>query len=138
MFGTVDAIKDLARHDVDGIVLNARWDSKNKQFSFGLTIPTDIKIGFNTGITTTPINIEILTNPVQLQISGGLKVPVPKQDPLYFNFYLTAKVEGASFTATMDGYWNNPFGISSQVKVGNVVVGIDINYAQFFSSGTPE
>lgn len=126
----------MARHDVNGVVLSARWAS-DSGFTFGLSIPTDITIGFNQGITTTPIDIMIYTNPVRLRISAGLKVPVPYQDPLYFSFYLDAGITDAEFTATMDNYWQNPFGLGQNIKIGDVAVGVKINYAQFAVSGTP-
>lgn len=126
------------RGPVPGLTLSAGW-SKSKGFTLDVFFPTPTILNLGNGITTTPLTMSIQTKPVQLVLNAGLKVPVAHSPaPLLFSLFLSTNLMGASATGQMSGWWVNPLGISQQVKVGpNLALSVDINFAQFLSTGTP-
>jgi hypothetical protein len=43
---------------------------------------------------------------------------------------------GATATGVMHGFWNNPFGIGSSVKIGpDLALSVEIIFAQFITTG---
>ena len=133
---TIDAIHDMARTDVNDIVLGAGW-SKDKGFTFDVIIPDPIQFTFEPGVRTEPITIEIRTNPVELVVSAGLSVEVPSSGWLTFSLIFCAGLKDATIAAEMTGTWNNPMGISSEVSISNVGIQVYIIYGVFFETGTP-
>lgn len=81
------------------------------------------------GIKTTPITLEIRTQPVELAVIAGLSVPIQDATPLDFSVVVAANATGASAAAEMKGWWVKPFGID-HLKVGpTVMLSIEIIYS---------
>ncbi|KAF8122693.1 hypothetical protein EV363DRAFT_1553609, partial [Boletus edulis] len=139
VFGVVDripALEYLLREDAKGLVLNAGW-SKASGFSLFVSLPPTSTIDLGNGIKTTPITVEIRTNPIELAVMAGVTVPVKDSTPLDFSFVLAANANDASASAQMKGWWVKPFGIDN-LKIGpEVTLSIEIIYAQLVSTGTP-
>jgi len=134
----VDALNDLMRKPVLGLVLRIGW-SRLRGFSLDVLLPAELSLDLGNGIRTTPIKLGITTKPsAQLALSAGLSLPVANSsDPLIFSLMLAANMMGASATAEMQGWLHKPFGLEN-VNIGPVIgLSIGIIYAQFVSTGTP-
>lgn len=120
------------------LVLCASWSS-GSGFLLEISLPTPLVIHLGRGITTDPIALRIQTNPVELMIHSGIKVPVAKSPkPLDFQASLSLRDEVVSLAAEMSGWWVDPFGISEQVEIGPLVgLDLDIDLPLFFATGTP-
>ncbi len=90
------------------------------------------------GITTDPIDLAIQSDPVNLQISTGVSVPVAGSDPLDFKASLSVVEEDVTLTGEVYGSWTNPFGISRNVKIGpGLALQLQINLLLFPETGLP-
>lgn len=137
--GEVTSFRKLLRRPTPGLILNAGY-SKAKKFSLDISVPDDTVIHLGKGITTDPITLAISTTPVQLQISAGLKVPVPHAaDPLDFRATLATIDETVSIAGEMQGLWKDPFDIGESVSVGpDLALKLGIDLPIFFVTGVPD
>lgn len=133
--GSIASMDKLMGTPQSGLQLNAGWSSA-LGFRFDLYLPGAHGIYLGNGLTTEPFKLEIQTKPPTLQLTAGLKVAVPQQDPLEFFLSLAIDELSARGVAQMVGYWVNPFGISDQVKVGpNLALSIEIIFAEGLPGG---
>ncbi|KAJ7911531.1 hypothetical protein B0H13DRAFT_1614506 [Mycena leptocephala] len=132
----IPVLNDLLRQDVSGLVLSAGW-SKTSSFSLEVALPAESSIDLGNGIKTTPIALQIRTEPVELAVIAGLRVPVKDSTPLDFSFVLAANAMSASASAEMKGWWVRPLGVD-HLKIGpTVALSIEIIYTHFVTTGTP-
>ena len=126
------------RAPVPGLTLSAGW-SKATGFELDILLPSPTTLSLGNGVSTTPIKLQLQTRPLNFILSAGLKVPVPHSPtPLLFTLSLAINLLGASAAGEMAGLWVNPFGISPHVSIGpDLLLAIEIIYAQFAISGTP-
>ncbi|KAI5988743.1 hypothetical protein EDD15DRAFT_2462463 [Pisolithus albus] len=137
--GHIDPFSKLTRQSTSPVlILNASWTS-NFGFLLDILLPTPFVIHLGRGITTDPIALRIQTNPVELMIHAGIKVPVAKSpEPLDFQASLSLQDEVVTVSADMYGWWVDPFGISEKVKIGpHINLGLDIDLPLFFATGLP-
>ncbi|OSS46201.1 hypothetical protein B5807_08134 [Epicoccum nigrum] len=122
----IQALDQIVGHRVDGLVLRMGYDG-SKQLSVSIDLPTALQLHLGSGMTTGPISISLQIGlPVSLQISAGLKLEVAGQnDPLLFKMMLTGDPSTASVAGEMKGYWENPFQLSKNVKIGEDM-GLDL------------
>lgn len=114
-----------------------------EEFSLNIKTPTALNVHLGRGITTDPISLKIKTDPASLTIGGGVKVPVKGADkPLDFRMTMGFKgtKDGPGFTldTEMIGLWTNPFDLGSHISIGNMHLGLDINWARFAETGLPD
>ncbi|KAG8718276.1 hypothetical protein FRC09_012899 [Ceratobasidium sp. 395] len=139
LFGQIDSFnKLLRRSSFPGLLLSARW-TPGDSFLLDVLLPTNTLIHLGRGITTDPIVLSINTKQLLLQISTGVKVPVPESTiPLDFRASLMIKGESVDLNGEMRGLWRNPFGISKSVAVGPFLeLGLGIDLAIFPETGLP-
>ncbi len=138
ILGEVDPFTKLLRtKSFPGLTLCARWS--NSSFALHVVLPTDTMIHLGRGITTDPIDLSIQSDPVNLQISTGVSVPVAgSKDPLDFKAFLSIVEDDVSLTGGMDGLWTNPLGISRNVTIGpHLALQLQINLLLFPATGLP-
>ena len=137
--GHIDPFSKLTRQSTSPVlILNASW-TNSFGFLLDILLPTPFIIHLGRGITTDPIALRIQTDPVELMIHAGIKVPVAKSpEPLDFQASLSLQDEVVTLSADMYGWWVDPFGISEKVKVGpHIDLGLDIDLPLFFVTGLP-
>ena len=119
MLSEIDALNSLMRGPVPGLSLSAGW-SKAKGFELDIYLPVPTKLNLGNGITTTPFKLALVTKPTaELILSAGLNIPVAhSSEPLLFTLSLGASMLSAEATGQMTGWWENPLGTVSKVKVG--------------------
>lgn len=151
----VPGFRQLLRRKSPAMTLYAGWSKPAANpassdhpggFVLGILFPMPISIHLGRGIMTDPISLQLQTNaPFSLDISGGIKVPVAKS-PEPLDFQMTLGIIGGvadelptvDFSASMDGFWVDPFGIGDQVKVGQeLLMNLSIVLPQFFITGLP-
>ncbi len=136
--GEVDPFTKLLRtKSFPGLTLCCRWS--NSSFALHVVLPTETMIHLGNGITTDPIDLSIQSDPVNLQISTGVSVPVAgSKAPLDFKASLSVVEEDVTLTGEMDGLWTNPFGISRNVTIGpELALQLQINLLLFPETGLP-
>lgn len=137
--GHIDPFSKLTRQSTSPtLILNASW-TNDFGFLLDIFLPTPFMIHLGRGITTDPIALRIQTDPVELMIHAGIKVPVAKSpEPLDFEASLSLQDEVVTLSADMYGCWVDPFGISELVEVGpHIGLGLDIDLPLFFITGLP-
>jgi hypothetical protein len=133
---SLPVLNNLLRTDVSGLILNAGW-SKESGFDLKIALPASTTLDFGSGIRSTPISLEIQTQPLQLAVSAGVTIPVKDSPPLDFSFVLEAGIAKATALAHTQGWWVEPFGVDN-LKIGpTVTLSIEIIYEQFLATGTP-
>jgi hypothetical protein len=116
--------------------LAAGW-TKEQGFTF-LMHGNDLVIDFGDGVKSDPFELQVslVPNPA-LRLACGVMVMVPNQStPLHFllDCTLEANATGAvTLAGSMNGYWENPFGLSQQLKVGNMKLSITMSLAAGFT-----
>ncbi|QRV90278.1 hypothetical protein RhiJN_18296 [Ceratobasidium sp. AG-Ba] len=139
LFGQVAPLNKLLRRpSFPGLLLSAAWES-GETFILDVVLPTNTLIHLGHGIATDPITLSINTKQLLLEISTGVKVPVPKSTtPLDFQASLTIKGESVALDGQMHGLWEDPFGISKSVSIGPFLeLGLGIDLAIFPETGLP-
>lgn len=140
------------RHTAPELTLYASYSKaaigpdKPHGFTLDIDLPSPIAIHLGRGITTDPISLQLQTSsPFTLDITSGLKVPVAKS-PQPLDFHMTLSITGSAggqpptvnVSASMDGYWVDPFGLGDQVRIGNeLLMNLGIILPQFFVTGVP-
>lgn len=131
-------IQTLLRNDKKlDMKLELLLSSKNK--SLHITMPEDTRLHLGEQVICQPFRIGASVDPLpQLSLSFPVSVkPTPKDQPLELDFSLKVGATDASASATVKGYWNNPFGVKG-IRIGPALAAeIGINYMQFASTGTP-
>jgi hypothetical protein len=98
-----------------------------EEFEIKILLPSEMCLHLGHGVTTNPISIELeIYRGIAFAISGGINVPVASQlDPLDFEMSLrliagAKSLPDVEFNAVMPNYWNDPFGISKDLSLGDV------------------
>ncbi|MBN2536012.1 MAG: hypothetical protein JXB88_24240 [Spirochaetales bacterium] len=99
----------------------------------------DTRLQLGDFIRTDPFKIRVALAPEPaFSLVFGMDVVIINQpDPLHFDMVLDLGPLEANGSATMKGYWENPFGIQG-LRIGpECALEIGINYAQFATTLTP-
>jgi hypothetical protein len=88
------------------------------------------------GITTQPFQAGVTMSDEQciLFVKFGIIVPVPKNANLTFSLELNVTEVSADATASMEGMWQDAFGVSG-LSIGNVQLEVGIDYSTFLELG---
>ena len=135
--GTVAALDHSMNNKgtaTSGLILQAMYKEDTSAFDLDITLAAPQTVAMkNKSIWSGPISlvIDVSANP-SLMIVADFFVRVPKQDaPLKFTGGIRANVDEAkAFIELKDQWWNNPFGLSSHLKLGpDLALQIGIVYA---------
>jgi hypothetical protein len=92
------------------------------------------KVFQTTGLKT---SLNITPDRIDIGLQGGLEVqPEGNEKPLNYTLGGTVGVNFATVMASMEGMWNNPYGIGG-VSIGNTGMTLGIEYEQIAATGTP-
>lgn len=116
------------------LLLVAGWQ---KAVGFALEIGVNnLTIDLGNGVKTDPFKLKVvLSDNPALHLCCGVSVEVPSQlAPLHFQLDCALEPKGGAITLTgaMVGMWENPFGLSKQLRIGNMVLSVS-----FLVAGTP-
>ncbi|KAF8171634.1 hypothetical protein K438DRAFT_1982051 [Mycena galopus ATCC 62051] len=126
VLGLIKPLSEIMRvKDQPRLVLSAAW-SKASGFALDILLPAPMQINLGHGIMTDPFSLQISTTSTILptiQLNAGLKIrTVSSPDPLDFTFSLALNATEVHATGKLAGYWNDPFGLSPQVRIGPEVM----------------
>ncbi|MEO8147008.1 MAG: hypothetical protein ABI723_05185 [Bacteroidia bacterium] len=131
----IPALTSLTRSKKTGLILSAHFGNTT---DISIEIP-DTRLDLGNSVTCDPMRIAIELAPQPaLQLIFGLDVTVPKQnDPLHFDLMLEIGVAEGRGSATMKGYWVNPFGVNGLQIGPELALQLGIIYAEFIATGLP-
>jgi|GEM_PF-674566 len=131
----VPALSSLTKQKSVGLVLSAHYGATT---DISIEIPdTRLNLGSSVTCDALRLGIQILPTPA-LQMLFGMDVKVPKQDnPLHFDLVLEIGIADARGSATMKGYWVNPFGVNGLQIGPELALQLGIIYATFAATGLP-
>jgi hypothetical protein len=136
--GHIGRLKDAVSSD-EQLMLAARWSpnnavssdeqlmSPNNTVSLAVQLPTNM-LKFGCGVKMDSLMLAIETgapaSPPSLYIKGGLIITVSGQEmPLTFGLSCEVTAIGdLKITGGMYGMWNDPFGISPKLSIGNLAL----------------
>ncbi|KAF8139367.1 hypothetical protein K438DRAFT_2030588 [Mycena galopus ATCC 62051] len=130
ILGLIKPLSDIMRvQEQPRLTLSAAW-SKASGFELNILLPAPMQIPLGHGIITDPFSLQIKTTstlatviPPTIQLNAGLQIRTANSpDPLHFTFSLALNATDVHATGELAGYWNNPFGLSPQVRIGPHVV----------------
>ncbi|MEO8412687.1 MAG: hypothetical protein ABI472_03475 [Ginsengibacter sp.] len=131
----VPALSSLTKQKSVGLVLSAHYGQTT---DISIEIPdTRLNLGSSVTCDALQLGIQILPTPA-LQMLFGMNVQVPKQDnPLHFDLVLEIGITDARGSATMKGYWVEPFGVRGLQIGPELALQLGIIYASFAATGLP-
>ena len=138
LMAVVDEIPSLGQltgHQHTDLVLSACF---GEEVDISVALP-DTRLWLGPSVTCDPFAIEIRLLPKPaLDLVFGMDVAFPNQPaPLHFDLVLELGVTEAKGSATMKGWWEEPFGIAG-LKIGPAVAAqIGIVYAEFPETRLP-
>jgi hypothetical protein len=90
------------------------------------------------GIISDTLLVKFATAPPGLNLVFGLSVTASWGQTLHFTFSLLMDEIQAKAKGSMEGWWIDPFRISSSVKIGpRIAMEVDIIFAEFIETGLP-
>ena len=131
----IQALSTLTHSNKAGLIFSAHYGNTT-DLSIAIA---DTRINLGPSVVCDELKIGIVLTPEPaMSLLFGIAVTVPKQsDPLHFDLMLELGIAEARGSATMKGYWVNPFGVNG-LKIGpELALQIGIIYAQFVSTGLP-
>jgi hypothetical protein len=131
----IPALTTLTHSKKTGLILSAHYGNTT---DISVEIP-DTRLQLGSSVTCDPMRIAIVLAPEPaLQLIFGMDVTVPKQDnPLHFDLVLEIGIADARGSATMKGYWVNPFGVNGLQIGPELALQLGIIYAEFLTTGLP-
>jgi hypothetical protein len=131
----IPALTTLTHNKKTGLVLSAHYGNTT---DISVEIP-DTRLQLGNSVSCDPMRIAIVLAPEPaLQLVFGMDVIVPKQtDPLHFDLVLEIGIADARGSATMKGYWTNPFGVNGLQIGPELALQLGIIYAEFLTTGLP-
>ena len=131
----VPALDSLTKQPNQGLVLSAHFGSST---NIGIEIPdTRLNLGNSVICDVIRLGIQITPQP-KLQMLFGMEVIVPKQDnTLHFDLMLEIGLIEARGSATMKGYWVDPFGVKGLQIGPELALQLGIIYSTFAATGLP-
>ena len=131
----VPALSALTKQRSVGLVLSAHYGATT---DISIEIPdTHLNLGSSVTCDALRLGIQILPTPA-LQMLFGMDVKVPKQENhLHFDPVLEIGITEARGSATMKGYWVDPFGVKGLQIGPELALQLGIIYATFAASGLP-
>ncbi|KAF8160111.1 hypothetical protein K438DRAFT_2072650 [Mycena galopus ATCC 62051] len=130
VLGLIKPLSEIMRvKDQPRLVLSAAW-SKASGFALDILLPAPMQINLGHGIMTDPFSLQIRTTSTSatvmlptIQLNAGVKIrTMNSPDPLDFTFSLALNATEVYATGKLAGYWNDPFGLSPQVRIGPEVM----------------
>jgi hypothetical protein len=131
----IPALTTLTHSKKTGLVLSAHYGNTT---DISVEIP-DTRLQLGSSVTCDALRIAIVLTPEPaFQLIFGMDVIVPKQDnPLHFDLVLEIGIADARGSATMKGYWVNPFGVNGLQIGPALALQLGIIYAEFLTTGLP-
>ena len=131
----VPALSTLTKQKSVGLVFSMHYGLTT---DISIEIPnTRLNLGSSVTCDALRLGIQILPTP-SLQMLFGINVIVPKQiNPLHFDLVLEIGVIGARGSATMKGYWVDPFGVRGLQIGPELALQLGIIYSTFAATGLP-
>ncbi|KDR78719.1 hypothetical protein GALMADRAFT_266152 [Galerina marginata CBS 339.88] len=133
VIGHLEVLSTLMGGNHPQLSLAAGWE---KDIGFMLAMKADnLVIDLSEGVKTDPFELKVvLSNNPALHLCCGISVEVANQLPLRFLLDCALEPKGGAITLTgaMVGMWENPFGLSQQLKIGNMILSVTI-----LAAGTP-
>jgi hypothetical protein len=132
--GPIAALDGALRTSVTGLTLAAIYSATSSSFELAIRLPSSRQMSMKSGtVYSGPISllVQASASPT-LMVEADFFVVVPNQvEPLKFSGGLSVNIEEAKlFIELANQFWQNPFGLSPQIKLGpNIALQIGIVYA---------
>jgi hypothetical protein len=119
----------------DNIIVYGTISKDQEKLLIGANLPNLIKLKKGP-IKAGGTALEISGKPAVMLILSVLIKPTKQDEELRFTARISAAQKEGSIGLTMDGLWENVFGIEG-LKIGNVALQLDANYKILFTTGMP-